>query len=108
MRDMYNEVTARIVAELESGALPWLKPWRGGETGTMPQNAVTSRAYSGVNVFILWGSAMVKGYTSAKWLTYRQATQLGGFVRKTNQAQDARNLAELIESALTVNLAIEG
>lgn len=89
MRDMYKEVTARIVAELERGALPWLQPWRGGvgEMGLMPVNAVSRRAYSGVNVFILWGAALEHGYHSPKWLTYKQAIQLGGNVRRGEHGQ---------------------
>lgn len=89
MRDTYAEITARIVAELESGAAPWLKPWKcgAGESVTMPQNAITGRAYSGVNVFILWGAGMSKGYTSPKWLTYKQAIELGGHVRKGEKSE---------------------
>ena len=50
MSDLYASVTNRIVAELEAGAPPWVKPWKDGRrTGIMPQNAATGRAYSGVN-----------------------------------------------------------
>lgn len=89
MRDMYKEVTTRIVAELESGALPWLQPWRGGAgvIPSMPANAVSKRAYSGVNVFILWSAAIEHGYQSAQWLTYKQAIQLGGNVRRGEHGQ---------------------
>lgn len=89
VRDMYKEVTARIVAELESGALPWLKPWRGGAgvVADMPRNAVSRRAYSGVNVIILWSEALTMGYPRSDWLTYKQAIQLGGNVRKGEHGQ---------------------
>lgn len=90
MRDIYKEITDSIVAELERGALPWLKPWRnigGGIDTGMPCNAVSNRSYSGVNVFILWGGAMSKGYATGRWLTYKQATECGGFVRKGEHGQ---------------------
>ncbi len=46
--NLYDEVTARIVAELEAGRLPWVQPWGGTEPG-LPRNALTGRTYSGVN-----------------------------------------------------------
>lgn len=48
----------------------------------MPRNAVSKRAYSGANVLLLWLAAENNGYTSGKWLTYKQAQELGGNVRK--------------------------
>jgi len=67
---------------MESGNLPWIKPWSGKGTGNMPRNAVSKRAYSGANVLLLWLAAENNGYTSGKWLTYKQAQELGGNVRK--------------------------
>jgi len=84
VRDIYAEVTAKIIAELEEGRLPWVQPW--GRTGTidpaLPRNALTSRNYSGVNVLILWGAVIDAGYPSQSWLTFRQALEAGGNVRK--------------------------
>ncbi|MEG3146542.1 zincin-like metallopeptidase domain-containing protein [Sphingomonas sp. RT2P30] len=80
---LYAEVTDRIVAELEAGRLPWVQPW--GEAGAdvgMPCNAGTGRRYSGINVLILWATLFERGYSSQRWLTYRQAQGLGGNVRK--------------------------
>ncbi|MFA6117401.1 MAG: zincin-like metallopeptidase domain-containing protein [Sphingomonas sp.] len=80
---LYAEVTDRIIAELEAGRLPWVQPW--GDTGAdvgMPSNAGTGRRYSGVNVLTLWVAVMRGGYSSQRWLTYRQAQALGGNVRK--------------------------
>jgi antirestriction protein ArdC len=72
-------VTDRIVAKLESGVVPWRRPW--GEYAA-PQNLASKRAYRGVNVFLL--SAM--GFESPYWLTYRQAQERGGNVRKGERA----------------------
>ena len=52
--DLYTQVTARILAELEKGALPWVKPWSATPGANMPCNATTNRPYSGTNVILLW------------------------------------------------------
>ena len=82
--NLYDEVTARIVSELEAGRLPWVQPW--GSTGSvgpgLPRNALTARNYSGVNVLILWGAVIEHGWPSQSWLTYGQAQSAGGCVRK--------------------------
>lgn len=84
VRDIYAEVTAKIIAELEEGRLPWVQPWgrTGGISPSLPRNALTSRSYSGVNVLILWGAVIEAGYPSQSWLTFRQALEAGGNVRK--------------------------
>jgi antirestriction protein ArdC len=83
-RDIYAEVTAKIIHELKEGRLPWVQPW--GRTGSvnpgLPRNAITARNYSGVNVLILWGAVIDAGYPSQSWLTFRQALAAGGNVRK--------------------------
>jgi antirestriction protein ArdC len=82
--NLYDEVTARIVSELEAGRLPWVQPWgsTGGTGPGMPRNALTARNYSGVNVLILWGAVIEHGWPSQSWLTFRQAQEAGGCVRK--------------------------
>jgi len=80
-RDLYAEVSARILAELEAGALPWIKPWSATPGANTPCNAVTNRPYSGCNVVLLW-MAQAAGYQMPRFLTYKQATELGGHVRK--------------------------
>jgi antirestriction protein ArdC len=81
---LYDEVTRRICAELEAGRLPWVQPW--GENGNggacLPRNAATHRPYSGINVLLLWGAAQEMGFASQGWLTFRQALNAGGNVRK--------------------------
>lgn len=79
-RDIYQEVTDKIVTAIEAGTMPWLRPWRDGKsTGiAMPYNAATGRPYNGMNVLILGMSP----YSDYGWLTYKQASELGGNVRK--------------------------
>ena len=82
-QSLYAEVTSRVIAEMEQGRLPWVQPWDGAGCGcTMPHNAGTGRRYSGMNVLILWAAVIEGGYSSQRWLTYRQAQAAGGNVRK--------------------------
>jgi len=80
-RDLYVEVSARIVAELEAGAAPWIKPWSASPGANTPCNAATNRPYSGCNVVLLW-MAQAAGYRTPRFLTFKQALELGGNVRK--------------------------
>src|SRR5215208_7013627 len=80
-RDLYSEVSARIVAELEGGAAPWVKPWSATPGQNVPQNAVSNRPYSGCNVVLLW-LARDRGWTTPRFLTFKQALEAGGHVRK--------------------------
>lgn len=80
-RDLYTEVSSRIIAELERGAAPWVKPWSATAGQNIPQNAMTSRPYSGCNVVLLW-LAHSRGWAAPRFLTYKQATEIGGNVRK--------------------------
>jgi antirestriction protein ArdC len=80
-RDLYAEVSARIIAELEAGAAPWIKPWAATPGANTPCNAVSNRPYSGCNVVLLW-MARAAGYRTPRFLTFKQALDLGGRVRK--------------------------
>src|SRR5277367_3241904 len=82
---LYDEITTRIITELEAGRVPWVQPWgtaAAKETLAMPKNAATKRRYSGVNVLVLWEAVIERGCAGQSWLTFRQALSLGGNVRK--------------------------
>lgn len=82
---IYDDITSRIIAELEAGRLPWVQPWGTAAAKAplaLPRNAATSRQYSGINILILWGAVVQQGYPTQAWLTFRQALALGGNVRK--------------------------
>ena len=82
---LYAEITDKIIAELEAGRVPWVQPWGTAAAKAplaMPKNATTQRRYSGVNVLILWGAVIERGFVGQSWLTFRQALSLGGNVRK--------------------------
>lgn len=84
-RDLYQEVTDTIIAQLEAGTVPWVQPWgRDHITAPMglPTNAATGNRYSGINILLLWGAAIETARTTQHWLTFKQALNLGGAVRK--------------------------
>ncbi len=83
-RDLHVEITKRFIKALESDRIPWIKPWRSGgpQADVFPVNAVNERRYRGINIPILWSSAIERGYTRDRWLTYRQAVKAGGHVRR--------------------------
>lgn len=83
-KDIYARVTDRILADLEKGVRSWLKPWSaahpaGSISRPLRQNGI---AYRGINVMLLWGEAQEKGYSAPIWMTYKQADEIGGQVRK--------------------------
>jgi antirestriction protein ArdC len=82
--DVYERITSRIVAELEQGVRPWLKPWNAEHAAgriTRPLR-FNGQPYQGINVLMLWGESVAKGYAAPIWLTFRQAAELGAHVRK--------------------------
>ena len=85
MSDLYQNVTDKIIAALDQGVIPWIKPWsapRGGQPQPFPTNAVSGRAYRGINIPLLWCEAQLRGFSDDRWLTFNQARQAGGHIRK--------------------------
>ena len=74
MPSVYEIVTEKIIKQLESGVAPWRKPW----TSKTPANLVTQKEYRGLNVLTLAS----QGFPSRFWLTFNQASKLGGTIRK--------------------------
>lgn len=85
MNDIYQTITDKIIAELEAGTAPWVRPWS-GEADPFPRNALSQRPYRGINHVLLGMEAHCRGYASNQWLTFRQAHQLGAHVRKGERA----------------------
>ncbi len=81
-RDVAAEITDQILAHLQSGVLPWRKPWDGARCGAALPRRITGETYRGVNVVLLWCAALEHGYASPYWLTFNQALKLGAHVRK--------------------------
>lgn len=82
--DVYTRVTDRIVRDLEAGTRPWMKPWTNGTGDGLVARPLRHNGvpYRGINVLMLWSDAMEKGFSSATWMTYQQAQELGAHVRK--------------------------
>jgi antirestriction protein ArdC len=78
---IYEEITEKIITALEDGVNPWAKPWQAVHYGPF-RNALTNRPYRGMNVLLLNLMALSRGHVDPRWLTYRNAEQLGGHVRK--------------------------
>jgi antirestriction protein ArdC len=76
----YDRITDRITTLLTQGTVPWHKPWKARTW--LPRNFVSQKPYRGINVFLL----LAMSYESPFWLTFRQATALGGSVRKGEKA----------------------
>jgi antirestriction protein ArdC len=82
--DLYTRVTERVIADLDNGVRPWLKPWNADHTTgriTLPLRH-NGTPYRGINILLLWGEAMANGYTSPLWMTFKQALALEAHVRK--------------------------
>ena len=84
IRDVYSRITGKIIADLEQGVRPWMKPWHaehaaGRITRPLRHNGIP---YKGINVVMLWSPSVTKGYAAPFWLTFKQALELGGHVRK--------------------------
>ena len=100
--NLYDEVTARIITELEAGRAPWVQPWGtpGAKAGLgLPKNALTGRTYSGVNILILWHHVVRAGFATQTWLTYRQAQEMGGHVMKGERGVTACHADTFIPKA---------
>jgi antirestriction protein ArdC len=112
--NLYDEVTARIISELEAGRFPWVQPWGGpacanaNSSPSLPRNALTGRSYSGVNVLLLWGAVIANGYPSQSWLTFRQARESGGCVVKGERGQTVVYADRFTPEAEKARVAREG
>jgi antirestriction protein ArdC len=80
MNDITQQVTDRIIAELEAGAAPWVKPWRADSSAD--KSIVTGKAYQGVNRLLLGMSSMAQGFSSPCWATFKQWSDRGASIRK--------------------------
>lgn len=81
-KDCYTEITNAILADLENGIHPWVRPWEPGAGTPCRPLRNTGEPYRGINVLWLWSVAARRGYRSPYWFTYKQAVDLGAYVRK--------------------------
>lgn len=82
-RDLHAEITNQLIAAIEANPGEPQMPWyRSGVSFNLPINALSNRAYSGVNVISLWCAGLDAGFSSGRWATYRQWAAKGCQVRK--------------------------
>lgn len=82
-RDLQQQVTNTIISQLEKGIIPWHHPWKGGNSATiLPENFVTGNNYRGINILLLWCSAIDNEYISTEWASFKQWNSKNEAVRK--------------------------
>ena len=85
--DLYTRVTNTILADLEHGVRPWLKPWNAEHAAgriTRPLRA-GGQPYRGINVLMLLMAAMSQNFAAPIWMTFNQAKELGANVKKDSK-----------------------
>jgi len=82
--DIYSRITNQIIASLERGVKPWTQPWKAAHAAGPVSRPLrhNGEAYAGINVLTLWATATERAHAAPIWMTYKQAKQLGGHVRK--------------------------
>jgi len=88
-QDVYTRVTDKIIADLEQGVRTWMKPWNAEHAAgriTRPLRH-TGQPYNGINILMLWSAAVAGSYSAPIWMTFRQAKELGGHVRKGEKGE---------------------
>ena len=82
-RDLHSTITQHLIAAIERQPGQFTLPWRReGGALHLPTNALTHKAYNGINILSLWVAGAQAEFTSPVWATYRQWEQLGAQVRK--------------------------
>ena len=72
---IYQEITDKIIGQIEAGTIPWVQPWAGGPAPSLLRNATTTRAYSGINILLL-RMLPAHGYDRNTWLTFKRAARM--------------------------------
>ena len=85
-RDLYQEVTDKLIEAIEAGTAPWQRPWSEVASAGLAMNGVSSRHYNGVNALLLMMTAQVEGFTDNRWFTFKQANDLGAKVKKGSKS----------------------
>lgn len=82
--DIYARITEKIITDLEKGVRPWVRPWSTGHLAGRVSRPLRHNGlpYQGINTLLLWSETVANGFASAYWMTFKQALELGGHVRK--------------------------
>lgn len=85
-KDVYEDITQKIISQLEQGVLPWWQPWNSADAAPGLPLRWNDEPYSGINIITLWSEAADKNYVSRYWMTFKQATGMKASVRKGEKA----------------------
>ena len=85
-RDLYQDVTDKLIAAIEAGTAPWQRPWQQVASAGLPMNGATSREYNGINALLLMMLAQAEGYSDNRWYTFKQASDMGAKVKKGSKS----------------------
>lgn len=83
-RDIHQQVTDTIIRQLESGTVPWHQPWSDGPESALsiPKNGNTGKKYRGINILLLWSSALDNKFASCEWASLKQWNERKESIRK--------------------------
>ena len=96
-RNQRHSITDSVIEAVEAGCPPWRKPWTGCVNGASLPLRHNGEPYRGINVLLLWQIADRKGYSSARWLTFKQAQTLGGKVRRGERAAPVMKYGTMVK-----------
>lgn len=96
-RDIHQTVTDRIIASIEAGTTPWMKPWTSQGPTIRPLRS-TGQPYNGVNVLTLWLDAEEKGFSSPYWFGFQTAHKMNACVRKGEKGSAIAYANKLIKT----------
>lgn len=80
-----EKVLSSLLEKIKEGKSPWRKPFKEGANfagAFLPRNPASKHVYSGINSIVLKLNQTLSGYDDPRWMTYNQATEMGGQVRK--------------------------
>jgi antirestriction protein ArdC len=86
--NQFSELTEKILKFLKKGVAPWRRPWEDGKPGTkypqssmdLPRNAKSGKQYQGLNITILWMTAMERNFQYPHWASLKQWEQMGATI----------------------------
>ena len=101
-QDIYSRITDQIVGALEQGVKPWTQPWNAGHAAGPVSRPLrfNGEGYCGINVLTLWASAMERGFAAPIWMTFKQALELGGHVRKGEKGSPVVYANKIVKTEL--------
>jgi antirestriction protein ArdC len=85
--DTYQRITDQIIKSMEAGTRPWMQPWSEQNIGQFFARPLRANGepYRGINTLLLWMASATHGFEHDRFMTYRQAQELGGQVRRGEQ-----------------------